>query len=61
MYFKVERMTFEGFALVANLSDWAHATTGACMRVKHGLVLWGFLVAEVGHGCGRGLRCEIPY
>ena len=36
MYFKVEGMTFEGFALVANLSDWTHATTGACMWVEYG-------------------------
>lgn len=39
MYFKIEGMTFERFALVANLSDWTHATTSACMRVKYGLVL----------------------
>jgi hypothetical protein len=48
MYFKVEGITF----VVASLSDRTHATTGACMRVEHGLVLCGyFSVAEVGHGC----------
>ena len=36
MYFKVEGMAFEGFALVANLSDWTHATTGARMWVEYG-------------------------
>lgn len=54
MYFKVEGMTFKRFVLVANLSDWTHATTGACMRVEHRLILWNyFLVPEVGHGSGR--------
>jgi hypothetical protein len=52
MYFKVEGITFEGFALVANLSDWTHATTRACMRVEHGVCDY-FLVAEVGHGRGH--------
>ena len=59
MDFIVEGMTFEGFALVANLGDWAHATTGACMRVEYGLVFCRyFLVAEVGHG--RGLDVNAP-
>ena len=50
MYFKVEGVTFQWFALVANAGDWTHATTGACMRVEDGPVLWRcFLLAEVGH------------
>lgn len=50
MYFKVEGMTFERSALVANLSDWTHATTSACMRVEYGLGL-------VGHCGGGGGGC----
>ena len=60
MYFEVEGMTFEGSALVASLSDWTHATTSACMRVEHGLVLCGyFLVAEVGHGRGHDVKAPV--
>ena len=51
MYFKVEGVAFEWFVLVAHLSDWTHATTGACMRVEYRLELQSdFLVAEVGYG-----------
>ena len=39
MHFKVEGMAFKGFALVANLSDWTHAATGACLRVEYRLEL----------------------
>lgn len=58
MYFEVKGMAFKRFVLVADLSDWTHATPGACMRVEEGLVLccW-LLVAEV-HRRGLSKQCD---